>query len=105
MSDRVMTEKFNAEAREESVRSKTRRSFERFQRAHWSLAGGVASAVRRNARPYPLYFDHGSGSRAFDVDGNAYLDYGLAWGPLILGQAPPEITRAITGNLHRWLKF
>jgi glutamate-1-semialdehyde 2,1-aminomutase len=105
MKDEVEAEKFNAEAREESVRSKTRQSFERFQRAQKSLAGGVSSGVRSNARPYPLYFERGSGSRVSDVDGNSYLDYGLAWGPLILGQAPPEITWAITEQLQRGLTF
>jgi len=105
MKDRVVTEQFNAQGREESVRIKTRQSFDRFQRAQRSLAGGVSSGLRRHARPYPLYFERGSGSRVFDVDGNKYLDYGLAWGPLILGHAPPEITQAITGQLARDLTF
>jgi len=40
-----------------------------------------------------------------DVDGNTYIDYGLAWGPLILGQAPPVVTRAMTQQLSRGLTF
>lgn len=74
-----MTRSLSSERREENVRKKTRQSLGRFQRAQESLAGGVSSGLRRNARPYPLYFERGVGSRVFDVDGNAYLDYGLAW--------------------------
>jgi glutamate-1-semialdehyde aminotransferase len=35
--------------------------------------------------PYPLFMNHGKGSRVWDVDGNEYVDYILAGGPLILG--------------------
>src|SRR5262249_14285666 len=43
----------------------------------------------------PLYFEHGAGSKIFDVDGNGYLDYGLAWGPLILGHSHPKVVEAV----------
>src|SRR5262245_61080183 len=94
---------FNAESRESSVRRKTAGSQKRFDRARASLAGGVSSGLRRAARPYPLYFTHGEGARAVDVDGNAYIDYGLAWGPLIVGHAHPEVTRAMTEQSQRAL--
>ncbi len=96
---------FNAEARENSVRRKTSGSLMRFERAQASLAGGVSSGLRRAARPYPLYFTHGEGARAVDVDGNSYIDYGLAWGPLIVGHAHPEVAQAMTGQLQRALTF
>ena len=47
------------------------------KRAEQSLAGGVSSNVRRGDKPFPLYFDSGTGSRLFDVDGNEYIDYVL----------------------------
>src|SRR5215211_9060314 len=37
----------------------------------------------------------GQGSRIYDVDGNAFLDYVLGSGPLILGHAHPAITEAV----------
>ena len=40
-----------------------------------------------------------------DVDENAYIDYGLAWGPLIVGHAHPEVIAAMTGQLQRGLTF
>jgi glutamate-1-semialdehyde 2,1-aminomutase len=37
----------------------------------------------------------GEGSRIFDVDGNAYIDYVMSYGPLILGHAYPEVVEAL----------
>lgn len=100
-----VTPRFCAALREQNVRSKTPGSFARFARSTASLAGGVSSSLRRGARPYPLFFTHGSGSRVYDVDGNVYLDYGLAWGPLILGHAPAEPAAAVTAQLSKGVTF
>ncbi len=88
-----------------SVQRKTVGSQERFGRAQKSLAGGVSSGLRRSARPYPLYFASGQGARMTDVDGNVYFDYGLAWGPLILGHASPQIADKVAAQLRRGLTF
>ncbi len=92
-------------SREARVRARTSGSLERYQRAVRSLAGGVSTSVRRAARPYPLYFDHGSKAHIFDVDGNRYIDYALAWGPLILGHAPPEVAARVAEHLNRGFTF
>lgn len=91
--------------REDQVRAKTAGSLLRFERAQRSLSGGVSTALRRSARPYPLYFESGHGSKIEDVDGNRYLDYALAWGPLILGHSPQVINEAITAQLGRGHTF
>ena len=91
--------------REVNIRRKTPGSWQRFLRAERSLAGGVSSGLRRSAKPYPLFFKSGKGAQTVDVDGNIYLDYGLAWGPLILGQSPPEIAEAVASQVHRGLTF
>jgi glutamate-1-semialdehyde 2,1-aminomutase len=96
---------FRADERERSVRTKTAGSLARFERACRSVAGGVASRIRRGVRPYPLFFASGQGSRVTDVDGNGYVDYGLAWGPLILGHAPPEVVDAVSRQIRRGLTF
>jgi glutamate-1-semialdehyde 2,1-aminomutase len=90
---------------EENIRRKTPGSWQRYQRSCRTLAGGVASGMRRSAKPYPLFFDYGAGSRVFDVDGNSYLDYGLAWGPLILGHSHPAVVEAIQRQASRALTF
>jgi glutamate-1-semialdehyde 2,1-aminomutase len=52
-----------------------------------------------------LYFERGEGARVRDVDGNSYVDYGLAWGPLILGHAPPQVVRAVEKCLSTGFTF
>jgi glutamate-1-semialdehyde 2,1-aminomutase len=97
--------RFQAELHEESIRRKTPGSWQRYQRSCLTLAGGVSSGMRRNARPYPLFFSHGEGAHVFDVDGNGYLDYGLAWGPLILGHSHPKVVEAVQQQAARALTF
>ena len=91
--------------REVSVRAKTSGSLERFERSAGSLAGGVSSGLRRQARPYPLFYESGSGSVITDVDGNQYQDYSLAWGPLILGHSPRPVVEAIAAQAVRGLTY
>src|ERR1044071_2564765 len=70
------------------------RSRQHLERAKRSLAGGVSSPFRVKA-PVPLYFRNGCGARLEDVDGNEYIDYCLAWGPMILGYCHPAIVEAM----------
>jgi glutamate-1-semialdehyde 2,1-aminomutase len=51
------------------------------------LAGGVSSSLRSSLKPTPLFAKSGKGARIQDIDGNEYIDYLLAYGPLILGHA------------------
>jgi glutamate-1-semialdehyde 2,1-aminomutase len=69
-------------------------SREMLERARRSLAGGVSSPFRAHF-PVPLYFQDGCGARLVDVDGNEYIDYTLAWGPLILGHRHPKLVEAM----------
>lgn len=71
------------------------RSEQLWTRARKHLAAGVSSNIRLQERPAPLYFSHGKGSRLFDVDGNEYIDYVAAYGPLILGHSHPELVAAV----------
>jgi len=41
----------------------------------------------------------------WDVDGNEYIDFGLAWGPLILGHSPDCVVEAICSQAPRGLTF
>jgi glutamate-1-semialdehyde 2,1-aminomutase len=45
---------------------------------------------------YPIFMDRGRGSRIYDVDGNQYIDWMMAFGALPLGHAHPEVVEAIT---------
>ena len=61
------------------------------------IPGGVNSPVRafRAVGGQPFFVNKAKGSRVWDVDGNAYLDYVLTWGPAILGHAHPKIIAAV----------
>ena len=75
------------------------RSEELFNEAKRYLVGGVNSPVRA-MKPYPFFTARGEGARLYDVDGNSYIDYCLAYGPLILGHAHPEVVRAVKRQLE-----
>ena len=96
---------FRSDARDASVRKKTPGSLERYERSCRSLAGGVSTSLRRTARPYPLFIHSGSGARIRDVDGNVYCDYGLGWGPLILGHAPRVLVDVAAAQLGRGFTY
>ena len=70
------------------------------ERARRSLTGGVSSPFRASF-PVPLYLTEGRGSRLWDVDGNEYIDYVLAWGPMILGYGHPAIVEAMRRQAER----
>jgi glutamate-1-semialdehyde 2,1-aminomutase len=82
-----------------------RKSEQLLERARQSLAGGVSSPFRAMFRPVPLYFRCGSGARLEDVDGNSYIDYTLAWGPLILGHSHPAVVEAVERQLKRGMIY
>lgn len=70
-------------------------STELYEQSKKYLAGGVASSLRAAMKPTPLFAKSGSGARIKDVDGNEYIDYLLAYGPLILGHAHPALTKSV----------
>ena len=82
---------FQVTAREARIRANTPGSLAAYERSQKSLAGGVSTALRRAAKPYPMFYSHGDGAWLTDVDGNRFIDYTLAWGPLILGHAPAAV--------------
>jgi len=87
------------------MRNRTAGSLERFERSRRTLAGGVSSGMRSHARPYPLFYRDGHGAYLTDVDGNSYIDFTLAWGPLILGHSPQVVCAALEQQLAHGLTF
>ena len=79
------------------------KSSEAFERAKKSLAGGVASSARLAHQPF--FVSHGLGSHIYDLDGNEFIDYVLAYGPLLLGHAPPTVMAAVKEQLSRGTMF
>src|SRR5450759_73185 len=71
-----------------------------FERAKKILPGGVNSPVRAFA-PYPFFVECAQGSKMYDADGKAYVDYCMAYGALLLGHAYPEIMDAVKNQLAK----
>ncbi|PZX03056.1 glutamate-1-semialdehyde 2,1-aminomutase [Psychrobacillus insolitus] len=63
------------------------------------IVGGVNSPSRSYKAVgggAPTVMDRAEGAYFYDVDGNKYIDYLAAYGPIITGHAHPHITEAIT---------
>lgn len=70
------------------------------------LSGGVASTLHKSAlEEYPIFIDRGKGSRLYDVDGNEYIDYVGAFGPVILGYCPSAVNGAVKAQIDRGTQF
>jgi glutamate-1-semialdehyde 2,1-aminomutase len=53
----------------------------------------------------PLFIKEGKGSKIYDVDGNAYIDYVCSWGPLILGHVHPDVIASVSEVLSHGTSF
>ncbi len=72
-----------------------------YTRAQSSIAGGINSGIRKLEVPVPLYFDHGKGSRLFDVDGNEFIDFQTGQGALLYGHAPSGMAEAVAEQARK----
>jgi glutamate-1-semialdehyde 2,1-aminomutase len=79
------------------------RSRELFEQARRLMPGGVSSPVRafRAVGGDPPVIALGRGSHIIDVDGNDYIDYVGAYGPLILGHAHPDVVNVVAAAAER----
>ncbi len=68
-----------------------------FNQAVRLIPGGVNSPVRafKAVGGNPLFISSAKGPKIYDVDGNAYIDYVLSWGPMIVGHAHPKVVKAL----------
>jgi len=78
-----------------------------FREAQRHLPGGVNSPVRafKSVGGAPRFIEKAKGARIYDVDGQAYVDYVLSWGPMILGHAHPRVVRAVTRVAEKGMSF
>jgi glutamate-1-semialdehyde 2,1-aminomutase len=78
-----------------------------FTKAQQFIPGGVNSPVRafKGVGGNPVFFTSGAGAYVSDEDGNQYIDYIGAWGPLILGHCHPKVISALHQQLDKGLAF
>ncbi|MCL5744187.1 MAG: glutamate-1-semialdehyde 2,1-aminomutase, partial [Acidobacteria bacterium] len=77
------------------------------ERAARRIPGGVNSPVRafRGVGGTPPFIVRGEGSRLYDADGNAYIDYVGSWGPLLLGHGLAEVREAVSEAMASGTSF
>ncbi len=74
------------------------KSVELYNEAQQHIVGGVNSPSRAYngvGGGTPIFMERAQGAHFWDVDGNQYIDYLGAYGPIIAGHAHPHITKAI----------
>ena len=76
-------------------------------RAELCIPGGVNSPVRafRGVGGSPVFFNGGDGAWLTDVDGNRYIDYVGAWGPMLQGHAFAPVIDAVRDRALSGLGF
>ena len=84
-----------------------KRSHAAFAHAKKLFPGGVNSPARacRSGGADPVFAARGDGAFVIDVDGNRYLDYVGAFGPMILGHGRHEVLEAMRAQLAQGLSF
>ena len=78
-----------------------------FAQARKHIPGGVNSPVRAFAGVggTPVFMHRASGSKIYDTEDNAYIDYIGSWGPMILGHAHPKVIDAVKKAADDGLSF
>ena len=55
--------------------------------------------------PYPRFLERGKGCRIWDVDGNEYIDYLMAFGPILLGYGYEAVDDAAKAQIDKGMIF
>jgi len=61
---------------------------------------GVNSNFRYWGEGITPYMQKAKGAHLWDVDGNQYIDYRMAFGPIILGHAYDEVNAKVAGEIE-----
>ncbi|SMO75753.1 glutamate-1-semialdehyde 2,1-aminomutase [Melghirimyces algeriensis] len=72
------------------------------------IVGGVNSPSRSFKSVglnYPIYMKEAKGAYFWDEDGNRYIDYLAAFGPIILGHAHPQVTEALRETAEKGVLY
>ncbi len=84
------------------------KSEELYRDAEEHIVGGVNSpsrAYKGVGGGTPVFMEKGEGAYFWDVDGNRYIDYLAAYGPIITGHAHPHIAEAIAKSAYNGVLY
>jgi len=74
------------------------RSQAKMAEARQYTPGGINTSIRKI--PVDIVFERAEGAYLWDVDGNQYVDYHAAFGPIILGHAHLKINAAVVDAMN-----
>ncbi len=84
-------------------------SLDLFAHAEEVIAGGSQTMSKRPSAyaygAYPIYASRAAGSHIWDIDGNKYIDFVNALGPIVLGYCYPEVDAAIAAQLEKGIIY
>jgi len=83
---------------------KYEKSYQLFDRATRVIPGAIPGHQSPTLLVFgsaPCFIDRAEGSRFWDVDGNEYIDYMCAYGPMVLGYNHPKVEQAARTQLDR----
>ncbi|HYS99513.1 MAG TPA: aspartate aminotransferase family protein [Thermoplasmata archaeon] len=78
----------------QTFQRRTRKSARAWEAAKRHIPSGVNSNYRL-VDPHPLFVRKAKGSRVWDVDGNEYIDFNMAFGALVAGHSHPILAKAM----------
>jgi len=80
-----------------------------WERAQRVIPGGTQTLSKAPSQfvdgVSPKFLRRGSGARVWDVDGNEYIDYPMALGPILLGYDHPAVTAAVVAQIREGTTF
>ncbi|MBX4258371.1 glutamate-1-semialdehyde 2,1-aminomutase [Clostridium estertheticum] len=83
------------------------RNLDIFNESKKYMPGGVNSPVRayKDVDVTPPIIKKGKGAYIYDEDGNKYIDFVCAWGPMILGHCDDDVVKAIQNTAAESIAF
>ena len=78
---------------------------ERARRVVWKGGSEATQHPSLIEAGFPRYLARGEGARVWDADGNAYLDYLMSWGSVLLGHRAPAVEAAVRRQLEEGALF
>jgi glutamate-1-semialdehyde aminotransferase len=91
------------------MKNKITESLQYWKRAQKIIPGGTQTLSKGpnmfTFGVYPIYLERGEGSHVWDVDGNEYIDYPLALGPITLGYNYPSTVKTVCQQIKKGSTF
>lgn len=85
----------------------TKTSSQLFDEARRFIPGGVNSPVRAcvSVGADPLFIASANGATITSVDGDTYVDFVESWGPMLLGHAHPDVSKALHAAVDKGTSY